>query len=219
MLTSFSITFSSSIFVIDSCASGPFMRSSREARPAVFLDRDGTINARAPEHDYIRAVSDFRWLPAALEGMVRLGHLGLPVIVVSNQRGVSRGLVSWATVRAIEDRIQEDLGVHGCRVEAFRYCVHDLHENCQCRKPRPGLLVSAARAMRLDLPNSWMIGDTEADVEAGRAAGCQTILLTTDTLVPQLTARSLTDAANIVSAARGAPQPRVPSLSAGQGAG
>jgi D-glycero-D-manno-heptose 1,7-bisphosphate phosphatase len=166
----------------------------------VFLDRDGTINVRAAEHDYIRDPRDFRWLPGALEGLVKLARSGRPLVVVSNQRGVSRGLVGCETLRAIETRIQDALEPYGCHIEAFNYCVHDLDAGCECRKPRPGLLLSAARDLQLDLERSWMIGDTEDDVNAGRAAGCRTILLTHDPADHERTAESLLQAASLVLA-------------------
>jgi D-glycero-D-manno-heptose 1,7-bisphosphate phosphatase len=133
--------------------------------------------------------------------MVRLARAGRPLIVVSNQRGVSRGLVSCATLSTIESRIQEALAEHSCHVEAFKYCVHDLDTRCDCRKPRPGLLVSAAAEMGLDLRRSWMVGDTDEDMEAGSSAGCRTILLTTDMGRNRLTAESLSDAAAAILAA------------------
>ncbi|MBV8990911.1 MAG: HAD family hydrolase [Solirubrobacterales bacterium] len=168
------------------------------ARQAVFLDRDGTINVRAPDHDYIRDVADFRWLPGALEGMVTLARAGLPLFVVSNQRGVSRGLVTDATLTAIEACIRASLQTHGCSVEAFRYCCHDLDAQCDCRKPRPGLLLAVAREYQLDLASCWMIGDSVEDVEAGLAAGCRTIRLTAAPDTSGRTAPSLLEAATIV---------------------
>lgn len=167
-------------------------------RPAAFLDRDGTINVRAPEHDYIREPRDFRWIPGALEGMVVLARAGLPLVVVSNQRGVSRGLVSPSALEAIERIVQDGLAAHQCSVEAFRYCTHRLEEECRCRKPRPGMLLDAAQELGIDLPRSWMIGDTPEDVEAGRAAGCRTIRLTPTPVASEPTATSLLDAARIV---------------------
>jgi D-glycero-D-manno-heptose 1,7-bisphosphate phosphatase len=175
---------------------------SSRLRPGVFLDRDGTINVRPREHDYIRNSRDFEWLPGALEGMLKLTRAGLPLVVVSNQRGISRGLVSYATLHEIEARIQEALAPHGEKVVAFRYCPHGLDEGCDCRKPRPGLLRSAADDLQLDLQRSWMIGDSDADVEAGEAAGCQTIRLGADPHIHERTAASLLEAAEIVIAAQ-----------------
>jgi D-glycero-D-manno-heptose 1,7-bisphosphate phosphatase len=172
-------------------------------RPAVFLDRDGTINVRPPEHDYVRDPAQFRWLPGALQGMVALAEAGLPLIVGSNQRGVSRGLVSYETLEAIERGIQTALGEHGTAVEAFRYCPHAIEEHCDCRKPNPGLLVAAARDLQLDLPSSWMIGDSEDDVSAGRAAGCRTIRIADEPVPGERTAGSLSEAAAIVLGSRG----------------
>jgi D-glycero-D-manno-heptose 1,7-bisphosphate phosphatase len=167
-------------------------------RPAVFLDRDGTINVRPPEHEYLTDPSEFRWLPGALDGMLKLAQAGLPLIVVSNQRGVARGLVTERTLSQVEAVIQAALGPYGHRVEAFRYCPHDLAAGCECRKPKPGLLRAAARDLDLDLEHSWMIGDTEADIEAGRAAGCRTIRLAPAPVSGTATAASLLEAAALV---------------------
>jgi D-glycero-D-manno-heptose 1,7-bisphosphate phosphatase len=168
------------------------------SRPAVFLDRDGTINVRPREHDYIRDSQDFEWLPGALEGLLKLAAAGLPLVVVSNQRGVSRGLVTLSTLREIECRIQEALGARGHQVTSFRYCPHGIDEGCDCRKPRPGLLRAAARDLRLDLSRSWMVGDSDADVEAGLAAGCHTIRIGTEAGSQERTAESLLQAAEII---------------------
>lgn len=167
-------------------------------RPAVFLDRDGTINVRARAHEYIRDPAEFKWLPDALDGMVALARAGLPLVVVSNQRGVSRGLVSRDGLRAIEAVIQSALSEYGCWVEAFRYCTHGLEEGCDCRKPRPGLLLGGARDMGIDLRHSWMIGDGEEDVYAGRAAGCRVIRVGSDPSSGVISAPSLREAARLV---------------------
>jgi D-glycero-D-manno-heptose 1,7-bisphosphate phosphatase len=144
------------------------------ARLAVFLDRDGTLNVRPGEHEYVTRPEDFEWLPGAPEAVARLASLGHLIAVVSNQRGVALGRTSPATLSAIEDRIQERLRPLGCQVDAFRYCVHDVDAGCSCRKPAPGMLLDLARDLDIDLARSWMVGDTDADVAAGRAAGCRT---------------------------------------------
>lgn len=167
--------------------------------PAVFLDRDGTLNVRPPAHEYVRTAAGFRWLPGAREGVARLAALGYVPVVVSNQRGIARGLVRPETLGEIEARIQADLAGHGCRVASFRYCPHEIDAGCPCRKPRPGLLLQAAAEMGLDLAASWMIGDDESDVEAGRAAGCRTLLLG-----PGGSAADLREAAEIVARSPGA---------------
>ena len=100
--------------------------------------------------------------------------------VVSNQRGIARGLLSERTLTEIEDEIQRGLAPHGVRIAAFRYCPHELDEDCDCRKPKPGLIRDLARELQIDLASSWMIGDSASDVEAGRAAGTRTALIAAD---------------------------------------
>jgi D-glycero-D-manno-heptose 1,7-bisphosphate phosphatase len=144
---------------------------------AAFLDRDGTLNVRPNPHEYVRSTDEFRWLPGASEGAARLASAGFTLIVVSNQRGIARGLVTELVLHEIEQVIQSDLADRGCRVACFRYCPHDLAEGCECRKPKPGLLLAAAAELGLDLHRSWMIGDSETDVQAGHAAGCRAALV------------------------------------------
>ena len=146
-------------------------------RPAAFLDRDGTLNVRPAEHEYVTDAAQFEWLPGAIEGAVALAHAGFTLAVVSNQRGIARGLVSHETLTAIENQIQHALAAHGVRIEAFRYCPHELDAGCDCRKPKPGMLLELAETLGLDLQRSWMIGDTESDVQAGRAAGTHSALI------------------------------------------
>ncbi|MDQ3895282.1 MAG: HAD-IIIA family hydrolase, partial [Actinomycetota bacterium] len=99
-------------------------------RRAAFLDRDGTLNARPPEHEYVADVNDFVWLPGAAEAVARLARSGYLVAVVSNQRGVARGLVSANTLRQVEERIDRELAAYDTRVAAFRYCFHEIDEGC-----------------------------------------------------------------------------------------
>jgi D-glycero-D-manno-heptose 1,7-bisphosphate phosphatase len=162
----------------------------------VFLDRDGTLNVKPAEHEYVTDPADFVWLPHAAEAVARLAQGGFALTVVSNQRGVARGLVSPGVLRAIEQQIQLDLAAYGCAIEAFRYCFHHSHEGCDCRKPKPGLILDLARDMDLSLERSWVIGDSETDVLAGTAAGCSTALIAAaagveaDVVAPSLLAAS-----------------------------
>lgn len=144
------------------------------SRRAAFVDRDGTINVRAAEHEYITSADDFSWLPGALDGLLRLSRAGFVLTVVSNQRGVARGLVTRQVLDQIEQLIAAPLAEHGVAIAAFRYCFHDEWENCDCRKPKPGMLLDLSRELDLDLKRSWMIGDSDSDVGAGRAAGTMT---------------------------------------------
>jgi D-glycero-D-manno-heptose 1,7-bisphosphate phosphatase len=169
-------------------------------RAAAFLDRDGTLNQRPPEHRYVTSPEEFTWLPGAVQGAARMAAAGYVLTVTSNQRGVALGLVDDSVLRALELIIQDGLAEHGCGVEAFAYCPHDDAARCACRKPRPGMLLHLAAELDLDLRSSWMIGDSESDVLAGQAAGCRTALVGTvpRTCVPDLVAPSLGVASELV---------------------
>jgi len=149
----------------------------RMSRRAVFLDRDGTLNVRPPEHEYVTAADDFVWIPGAREALGTLARAGYVLTVVSNQRGVRRGLVSPEVLHEIEQRIQRDLAAEGCSVGRFRYCFHNDEDDCACRKPKPGMILDLARELNLNLAESWVIGDAPSDVAAGKAAGCLTALV------------------------------------------
>jgi D-glycero-D-manno-heptose 1,7-bisphosphate phosphatase len=178
-------------------------------RRAVFLDRDGTINVKPPTHAYLTAPDQFVWLPGAREGIARLAEEGYVIAVVSNQRGIARGLVSRSTLIELENRIQRDLASHGCAITAFRYCHHDLDAGCGCRKPRPGLILALAGELALDLSRSWLIGDTVTDVLAGKAAGCRTVLVGQPPVEvsPDLVVPSLAEASTRITRGAGAAAP------------
>jgi D-glycero-D-manno-heptose 1,7-bisphosphate phosphatase len=170
------------------------------SRPAVFLDRDGTLNVRPAEHCYLTSTDAFTWLPGAQRGAARLAKAGYVLAVASNQRGVARGLVEPSVLTAVEALIQSGLARHDCAITAFRYCPHEESAHCHCRKPKPGLLLDLARDLELDLSRSWMIGDSETDVLAGQAAGCRTVLIGSapQTCEPDLIAPSLDVASALI---------------------
>jgi D-glycero-D-manno-heptose 1,7-bisphosphate phosphatase len=169
------------------------------SRRAVFLDRDGTLNVRPPEHDYVTSPDDFAWIPGAVEGVATLARSGYVLTVVSNQRGVGRGLVSREVLGEIERRMQRDLAAEGCSIERFRYCFHTDEEGCDCRKPRPGMILGLSEELDLDLGSSWVIGDAPSDVAAGRAAGCLTALVGGGTAEADLVAPSLRAASEVIA--------------------
>lgn len=177
------------------------------SRPAAFLDRDGTLNLRPPAHEYVRRAQDFAWLPGAAQGAARLAAGGFALAVVSNQRGVARGLVEQPVLQDIEELIQRGLAPLGCAIEAFRYCPHDLDARCDCRKPAPGMLLWLAAACGYDLDRSWMIGDSGSDVAAGRAAGCRTALVGGGEAAgdPDVVAASLDEASRLILEAQPPP--------------
>lgn len=140
---------------------------------AVFLDRDGVINRRPPEGDYITRWEDFHILPGVAEGISLLNHAGFSVIVVTNQRCVAKGQITEADLQKMHERMTDVLARAGAKIDETFYCPHDIEPPCDCRKPAPGMLLSAARSRGIDLRASWMIGDSDNDVQAGRNAGCK----------------------------------------------
>jgi D-glycero-D-manno-heptose 1,7-bisphosphate phosphatase len=144
---------------------------------AVFLDRDGVINRKAPEGQYVTRWEEMHFLPDADKAIALLNRAGFRVIVVSNQRCVAKGLVTARELESMHERMCAALARAGATIDAVYYCPHEVQPPCSCRKPKPGLLLDAARAHDIDLPASWMIGDSDIDAEAGRNAGCKTALL------------------------------------------
>jgi D-glycero-D-manno-heptose 1,7-bisphosphate phosphatase len=144
---------------------------------AVFLDRDGVINRKAEEGEYITRWEEFHFLPEVAEGIALLNEAGWSVIVISNQRCVAKGLLSIAELESIHRRMRGELTAAGARLDAVYYCPHEKEPACNCRKPAPGMLLKAAKEHQIDLKLSWMIGDSDTDIEAGRRAGCKTALL------------------------------------------
>jgi D-glycero-D-manno-heptose 1,7-bisphosphate phosphatase len=144
-------------------------------RPAVFLDRDGVINANL-ERDgrpvAPTALEEFRLLPGVEEAVSRLKAAGYLVIVVTNQPDVATGRTTMATVNAMHDVIRSRLGVDDIKI-----CFHTDADACGCRKPKPGMILAAAREHGIDQARSYVVGDRWRDVAAGRAAGCLTIFV------------------------------------------
>ncbi|MGA7645457.1 MAG: HAD family hydrolase [Terriglobales bacterium] len=145
---------------------------------AAFLDRDGVINRKPPEGQYVTRWDELGFLPGVAHAIAQLNQAGFRVIVVSNQRCVAKGLLTAADLDSIHRRMCIELAAAGAIVDAVYYCPHEKLPPCSCRKPAPGMLLSAAREHQIDLTASWIIGDSDADVSAGRSAGCKTALLT-----------------------------------------
>jgi D-glycero-D-manno-heptose 1,7-bisphosphate phosphatase len=147
---------------------------------AVFFDRDGVVNRRRVA-DYVKEWEEFEFLPEIFDVLPRVHAAGYLAVLVTNQRGIARGLMSEDALAGIHDAMQAELARRASvRFDAIYFCPHERDAGCACRKPLPGMLVDAARDHGIDLGRSWMIGDSESDIEAGRAAGCRTILIAGD---------------------------------------
>jgi D-glycero-D-manno-heptose 1,7-bisphosphate phosphatase len=142
---------------------------------AIFLDRDGVINRKAKsEDDYVTCWEEMEILPGVPEAVTQLNRAGFRVIVVTNQRAVAKGLITDQNLESIHRQMCQYFSSRGANVDAIYYCPHELEPPCGCRKPEPGMLFEAARVHNIDLAGSWMIGDSEKDVQAGVRAGCRT---------------------------------------------
>ena len=172
---------------------------------AIFLDRDGVINRKRPDGDYVRTWADFEFLPGAIEALQLLAGRGRgPLIVVSNQRGIARGLMSQAAVDDIHDRMRATLAAAGVTLAGIHICPHEIGV-CLCRKPGTGLFVEAARLdPTLELDRSAVVGDSLADLEAGHRIGADVFAISSDPdgLVNAASARGITVTGAALVAAR-----------------
>jgi D-glycero-D-manno-heptose 1,7-bisphosphate phosphatase len=152
-------------------------------KPAIFLDRDGVV---IEDTRYIDSIERVSLIPGSAEVIAALNRAGWTVAIVTNQAGIAHGLFSIETVNEIHEHIAELLRGYGARVDGFYFCPHhpagEVAEHrceCECRKPKPGMLIRAANELDIDLNRSWMIGDRITDLEAGSAVGCKTVLVRT----------------------------------------
>ncbi len=180
-------------------------KNLQKKQKAIFLDRDGTINRYV---GFLRNISDFELLPGVTEAIKKINASGYLTIVITNQPVIARGEVSFEELREIHNKMETLLGLEGAYVDGLYFCPHHPHKGyegevpelkieCNCRKPKPGMLLQAAEDYNIDLSASWMVGDGENDVFAGKAAGCNTVLIG-EKCDNQLTAASLLDAVNII---------------------
>lgn len=146
-------------------------------QPAIFLDRDGVIVEN--RSDYVKSINEVQFLSGVLEAMAQAARLDCLFVVVTNQSVVGRGLLTGPDLAAINAHIHQLIVAAGGRVDGWYVCPHLPEAGCDCRKPKPGLLLSAAADLHLDLRASVMIGDAVSDVQAGQAAGARAILVRT----------------------------------------
>ena len=158
-------------------------------KKATFLDRDGVINELIyySDHGVVDSpftAEQFKLLPTVAQAINNLHEKGFMVIIVSNQPGIAKGHLSQEAFERIRRKMKDELAKEGAFLDGEYYCFHHpeakvkrLRASCRCRKPEPGLILQAAKDMDIDLSESWMIGDGLTDIEAGKSAGCKTILL------------------------------------------
>jgi histidinol-phosphate phosphatase family protein len=167
-------------YSVGSVARLPMTEMFLARRPTVILDRDGVINRKPPRACYVRTWSEFEWLPGAREALAQLKQAGYRVIIISNQAGIARGAMTEADLLEIHRQMVREVTRAGGGVDAIYYCPHHWDDGCECRKPKPGMLLQAQRDFNLDLTRTPFIGDDERDGQAADAAGCPSLLVTED---------------------------------------
>lgn len=181
-------------------------KNLKNKQRAIFLDRDGTINRYV---GFLRNVSEFQLLSGVAQAIKKINDSGYLAIVVTNQPVISRGEVTWKELSRIHCKMETMLGAQGAYLDGIYVCPHHPHRgyegeiselkfDCDCRKPKPGMLLQAAKEFNIDLSASWMIGDSEADVLAGKAAGCRTAYLGTENYAQDVTTQILDEAIDCI---------------------
>jgi D-glycero-D-manno-heptose 1,7-bisphosphate phosphatase len=143
----------------------------------IFLDRDGVINKYPGDRLYVTSLKKFKFITGSIEAIARLSRAGYKIFVISNQAGVEKGLYSQKTLDAITQRMMRSVEVRHGVINGVYYCIHAKEMGCGCRKPKTGLLKQATSGFKVDKNNSYFIGDSLKDVEAGKRFGVKTILV------------------------------------------
>ncbi len=146
-------------------------------RPAIILDRDGVLNKKAPKAQYVCSWDDWEWIDGAKEAVSLLKKAGYRIIIVTNQAGIARGFMTESDMHNIHEQMRREFSQVDVDIDGIYYCPHGWDDGCKCRKPKPGMLFEAQRDFHLDLTKTYFIGDDERDQEAGNAAGCRTLLV------------------------------------------
>jgi len=158
------------------------------ANKAAFLDRDGTINRNVP---YCSKPDDFELLSHAAEAIKLLNDHNFIVVVITNQSGIGRGYFSEETLAHIHDRMKKLLGERSAHIDAIYYCPHHPDEGCQCRKPKPRMVLRAAKDLDINLKQSYVIGDGDADIEMGRQVVCKATVRIGRSVIPNCSFNAL----------------------------
>lgn len=149
-------------------------RNSAQFRKAIFLDRDGTLNE---DPGYLSDPEQLKLLPHVGEGLALLKAAGYLLVVISNQSGVARGLIQLESLSLIHDRLDDLLSPWDVKIDCYEFCIHHPKDECECRKPKPKLILEVAQRLKIDVSMSYMVGDRASDLEAGALAGCRATLL------------------------------------------
>lgn len=144
---------------------------------AIFLDRDGVICENRIDH--VKNWQEFEFLPGVKESLARLSRLDFSIIVITNQAAIGRGLMTTEALEDIHQRMVAEITANDGRIDRIIYCPHRPEDECDCRKPKPGMLLQAAAEMNLDLTDCYLIGDAATDIQAGQQVGCHNILVLT----------------------------------------
>lgn len=150
---------------------------SHHAVKLVILGRDGVLNAYREDH--VKAPEEWQPIPGALEAVARLNHAGWHTVVATNQAGIGRGMIDMASINAVHAHMNRELMARGGRIDAVFFCPHAPEEQCDCRKPLPGMMLDIGRRYGVDLAQVPMVGDTLRDLQAAAAAGCEPHLVLT----------------------------------------
>ncbi|KWV47681.1 histidinol phosphate phosphatase [Bradyrhizobium macuxiense] len=150
----------------------PATEAFMQRKPTLILDRDGVLNRKPPQAQYVRNWDEWTWCPGSLEALRILHDRGYRTIIASNQPGIGRGIMSEADLDIVHAHMKQEIAQVGGSIDAIYYCPHDWGDGCDCRKPKPGLLFQAQRDFHLDLTRTLFIGDDERDAAAAAAAGC-----------------------------------------------
>jgi D-glycero-D-manno-heptose 1,7-bisphosphate phosphatase len=151
------------------------MTGQKKKQIVVFLDRDGVINRDSP--DYIKSWSEFEFLPGSLEALKKLTVNGFAVIIITNQSVIQRKMISLKALEHIHDMMKEAVLCNGGEIKDIFFCPHVPEDECDCRKPNPGLILKAGKKHRINLETSIMVGDSTKDIQCARNAGCGTVIL------------------------------------------
>lgn len=161
---------------------------------AVFFDRDGVINKERT--DYVKTLDELEVFPNVVNCVIDLKKAGFLVVIVTNQSAINRGKTTEEHLSKIHNSIQSICENNGTKIDGFYFCPHRPDENCNCRKPKPGLLLKAAQELNIDLRSSWLIGNNDSDVQAGVTVGCRSIKIVEQSELPSIVQKIMIESSN-----------------------